>query len=341
MLALTADDIRALVPMRDAIALMKEAFRELSGGMAVAPLRTPIEVAPEQAVALFMPAAVPSVGGLGLKVVSVFPNNPTRGLPTIHALVCLIDPATGAPLAIMDGTYLTTLRTGAVSGAATDFMARQDARVLALFGAGAQAGTQAEAICAVRAIEEIRVVARSDEKGAAFINRLRVHAPEVAGRVRIVLDSANALRDADVVCMATPATAALFADDALAPGTHINAVGAYTPTMQEVPPETVARSRIVVDQREAAWAEAGDLVIARDRGLIAEEDIYAELGELVSGAKSGRQSPTEITFFKSVGNAVQDIAVGRCAVDRAASRGLGQTINLNPQPPLHRDGEGE
>ena len=329
MLALAADDIRALVPMRDAIALMKEAFRELSEGAAVAPLRTPIEVAPERAVSLFMPAAVPSVGGLGLKVVSLFPNNPARGLPTIHAIVCLIDPKNGAPLAIMDGTYLTALRTGAVSGAATDLMARPEAKRLALFGAGAQAVTQAEAICAVRPIEEIRLVARSAAKGAAFIERLRIHAPDLADRVHVVLDPAAALRGAEVICTATPATAALFADAAVEPGTHINAVGAYTPTMQEVPPETVARARIVVDQREAAWAEAGDLVIARDLGIITADGIYAELGELASGAKPGRHAPDEITFFKSVGNAVQDIAVGRRAVDRAASQGRGQTINLS------------
>lgn len=329
MLALTADDIRTLVPMRDAIALMKEAFRELFDGAAIAPLRTPIEVAPEHAVSLFMPAIVPSVGGLGVKVVSVFPNNPSRGLPTIHAIICLINPENGAPLAIMDGTYLTALRTGAVSGAATDLMARPQARILALFGAGAQAVTQAEAICAVRPIEEIRLVARSAEKGAAFIERLRIHAPSLADCVYIVRDSAEALRDADVICTATPATAALFADAAVEPGTHINAIGAYTPTMQEVPPKTVARARIVVDQREAAWAEAGDLVIARDLGLITSDAIYAELGELVSGAEPGRHSSDEITFFKSVGNAVQDIAVGRCAVDRAASQGRGQTINLS------------
>ncbi len=329
MLALTADDIRVLVPMDDAIALMKEAFSALSNGTAVAPLRTPIEVAPERAVSLFMPAAVPSVGGLGLKVVSVFPHNPSRGLPTIHALVCLINPENGAPLAIMDGTYLTALRTGAVSGAATDLMARPDTSVLALFGAGAQAITQAEAVCAVRQITEIRLVARSREKGEAFIARARDQAPGIAERVRIVLDPAEAVRGADIICTATPATTALFADGDLTPGTHINAVGAYTPFMQEIPPETVGRSRIVVDQREAAWAEGGDLVIARDLGLITEADIYAEIGELAGGTKSGRYAPDEITFFKSVGNAVQDIAVGRRAVDRARERGIGQTINLS------------
>ncbi len=329
MLALTADDIRVLVPMNDAIVLMKEAFRELANGAAVAPLRTPIEVAPEHAVALFMPAAVPSVGGLGLKIVSVFPNNPSRNLPTIHALVCLISPEDGTPLAIMDGTYLTALRTGAISGAATDLMARPDTRVLALFGAGAQAVTQAEAVCAVRPIEEIRLVARSREKGEAFIARMHNDAPTIAERITFVLDPAQAVQGADVICTATPATIALFADTDVSPGAHINAVGAYTPAMQEIPPETVARSRIVVDQREAAWAEAGDLVIARDRGMITETDIYAEIGELARGTKPGRLARDEITFFKSVGNAVQDIAVARHAVDRARARGRGQTINLS------------
>ncbi len=328
MLALTAADIRSLVPMSDAIALMKEAFRELSTGAASAPLRTPVEVPGHHAVSLFMPAAVPSVGGLGLKVVSVFPDNPARGLPTIHALVCLIDPENGQPLAIMDGTYLTALRTGAVSGAATDLLARGDAHVLALFGAGAQAITQAQAVCAVRPIDEIRVVARSAEKGAAFIERMRAEDADTAAKMHLAANAAEALRGAPIICTATAATAALFLDADVEAGTHINAVGAYTPMMQEVPAETVARALIVVDQRVAAWAEAGDLVIARDAGLIAADDVHTELGELVAGTKPGRQSPEQITFFKSVGNAVQDIAVGRRAVDRARERGMGQTVNL-------------
>jgi len=329
MLALTAGDIRQLVPMRDAIDLMKEAFRELSSGAATAPLRTPIEVPRAHAVSLFMPAAVPSVGGLGLKVVSVFPDNAARGIPTIHALVCLINPEDGTPLAIMDGTYLTALRTGAVSGAATDLLSRPESRILALFGTGAQAVTQALAVCAVRPIQEIRVVPRSVAKGEAFIERVRGQDSATAAKMRVVTDPAAALRGADVICTATAATTALFRDTNVEPGTHINAVGAYTPAMQEIPAETVARAVIVVDQRAAAWAEAGDLVIARDNGLITEENIYAELGELVAGTKLGRQGPEQITFFKAVGNAVQDIAVGRRAVDRARAAGIGQTITLS------------
>lgn len=328
MLALTADDIRALVPMRDAIDLMKAAFRDLSSGLAFAPLRTPIEIPTEGAVSLFMPATVPSVGGLGVKVVSVFPNNPSRGVPTIHALVYLISPLDGAPLAIMDGTYLTALRTGAVSGAATDLLARKDARTLAIFGTGAQAITQAQAVCTVRGIADIRVVGRSEEKAQAFIERVRALDAATAAKMTGVRDAASALRGAHVVCTATAATVALFDDANLEPGTHINAVGAYTPAMQEIPAETVARALIIVDQRAAAWAEAGDLVIARDRGLITADDIHAELGEIVAGTKPGRQADDQVTLFKSVGNAVQDIAVGRCAVDRATDRGMGQVVDL-------------
>ncbi len=328
MLALTADDIRALVPMPEAIRLMKEAFRELSAGDAVSPLRTPIPVPTRDAVSLFMPASVPSANGLGLKVVSVFPRNREAGKPSIYAIVCLIDPDDGAPLAILNGTYLTALRTGAVSGAATDLLACPEARTLALFGAGAQATTQARAVCAVRSIEEIRVLSRSRASAEAFVARLATDAPEITARVRVATDATDAVRGADVICTATPAMAAIFADSDLAPGVHINAVGAYTPQMQEVPVETVARALVVVDERAAAWAEAGDLVIARDAGLFDDSRIHAELGELVSRHKPGRTDAAQVTLFKSVGNAVQDIAVGRFAVDQARVRGMGQEVNL-------------
>lgn len=328
MLALTAQEIRALVPMADAIAIMKDAFRDLSAGVAHAPLRTPIEVPGESAVSLFMPASVPSAGGLGLKIVSVFPNNPARGKRLIYALVCLVNPADGTPLALMDGTYLTALRTGAVSGAATDLLARPEARVLALFGAGVQAATQAEAICAVRSIKEIRVYARTPESVARFIAGMRAEKPAIGDRMRPAATATDALNGAEIVCTATTATAALFADADLAPGTHINAVGAYTPMMQEIPIETVARALVIVDQRAAAWAEAGDLVKARDAGMLHEDGIHAELGEIVALTKPGRTRDDEITFFKSVGNAVQDIAVGRRAVDLARARGMGQEIAL-------------
>ena len=327
MLALTAADVQTLVPMTDAIALMKAAFADLSAGLALAPVRTPVPIPAESAVTLVMPASVPSVSGLGLKVVSVFPHNPAHGKPLIHALVVLIDPTDGAPLAVLDGTALTALRTGAVSGAATDLLALPDAHVLTLFGAGAQAVTQARAVCAVRSINEIRIISRTPERITQFIAQMRESDPEIGALMHAVATPRNALNNAHIICTATTATEPLFADTDVAPGTHINAVGAYTPMMQEVPSETVARAYVVVDQFAAAWEEAGDLIKARDAGLM-HEDSAVELGAIVNGMSPGRISPTQITLFKSVGNAVQDIAVARRAFDRARERGMGQNITL-------------
>ncbi len=229
MLALTANDVRVLVPMADAIPLMKAAFADLSAGRAYAPVRTPVPTAAENGVTLVMPAAVPSVAGLGLKVVSVFPRNPAHGKPLIYALVVLIDPTDGAPLAVLDGTGLTALRTGAVSGAATDLLARPDAQILALFGAGVQAVTQARAVCAVRPITEIRVYSRTPERVTQFIAAMHETDPAIGTMMRPANTSAEALRGAHIVCTATTATAPLFNDKEIAPGMHLNAVGAYTP----------------------------------------------------------------------------------------------------------------
>jgi ornithine cyclodeaminase len=261
-----------------------------------------------------------------LKVVSVFPHNPARhGLPSIHALVVLIDAETGRPAAVLDGTYLTALRTGAASGAATRILARPDARVLAMFGAGAQAPAQVQAVCAVRPIERVWVVNRTRARAEALIQALR--AQGIAAELRVAPSAAAALAEADVVCCATSSPTPLFDDADLRPGTHLNGVGAFTPHMAEVPPAAVARARVFVDQRTAAWAEAGDLIQARDAGLLDERGVV-ELGQVIAGQAPGRTSDTEITFFKSVGNAVQDVAVAQIALAEAARLGLGMEVAI-------------
>jgi alanine dehydrogenase len=329
MLVLTRNEVRELVPMVEAIALMKVAFAELSAGRTVSPLRTVVSLADREGDALFMPAYVPAMDALGLKSVNVFRRNPQRGLPVIHAVVSLVDSETGQPLAIMDGTYLTALRTGAVSGAAADLLARADSSVLAAIGAGAQGVTQIAAICAVRPIERVIAVDVSDESLRRLRETIARDWPEIRNRLETTSDAAAAVRRADIICTATTSHTPVFDDADVRPGTHISAVGAYTPEMQELPAETVVRATVVVDAIDAALAEAGDLIIPLREGLVGREHFARELGMVASGTAPGRTSDDEITLFKSVGNAVQDVVVAKRAVERAKERGLGTEIELS------------
>ncbi len=317
---LTQDDVRSAITMRQAIDAMRQAFGQLSAGHARVPLRLPLET--EKGVTLFMPAYLQRTGDLGAKIVSVYGDNPARGLPMINALVLVLDNQTGMPLALMDGTYLTALRTGAGSGLATELLAREDAEVAAVFGAGAQARTQLEAVRAVRPIREVRIVSRTRASAQRF-------ASEIEGiDVRVMDDRSAAVRGADIIVAATTSSTPVFDGRDVEPGTHINGIGSYTPAMQEVDAAVVQRAKIVVDQREAALEEAGDLIIPIRQGLIRAEDIYAELGEIVNGEKAGRTSDDEITFFKSVGNAAQDVVTARWALEAAEERGLGTLVAL-------------
>lgn len=327
MLALTKADLRATVSMPDAIDLMKVAFRELSAGRAIAPLRTVIPAADGVSSMLVMPAYVAAAAALGFKVVSIFPNNPGRGLSTLNALVTVVDHETGVPRAILNGAYLTALRTGAVSGAATDLLARQEAATLVIFGAGKQAVTQAAAVCAVRPIERIHIVGRSDAHFDRFRQDIETDWPELADRLVFGTDPA-VVAEADVVCLATTSKTPVYDHAHLRPGTHVNGVGSFTPEMQEAPAETIATATVVVDQLEAALEEAGDLIVPLRAGTITRDRIRYELGEVAARNSPLRQRDDEITYFKSVGNAVQDMVVASLAVQRAEERGLGQQIDL-------------
>jgi alanine dehydrogenase len=328
VLALSRSDLKQLVPMREAVELMKTAFLELSEGRAKAPVRAVVEVNDDPSAMLMMPGFVPAASALGFKVVDFFAGNPSRGLPTINAIVCLMDQDTGVPLGIMEGGYITALRTGAVSGAATDLMARPDSNVLAVIGAGVQGVTQAAAVCSVRPIERIIAVDQRPEQLDRYRQMVAADWPDLAGMISTTTDPAEALAVADIICTATTSRSPVFSDTDLRPGTHINAVGAFTPEMQEVPPETVVRARIVVDNVDAILAEAGDLLKPLNDGLIDQNHFSTELGHVVAGKAPGRENDTEITFFKSVGNAVQDVVVARYAVDAATAAGVGIPLDL-------------
>jgi ornithine cyclodeaminase len=325
---ISRDELRRAVSMAQAIEIVKAAFAQLSAGEADVPIRTRLDVTKRDGVSFVMPAFLRESDQLGLKIVSVFPRNTELRLPTIHALVAVIDAETGRPTALMDGTYLTALRTGAATGAATDLLARRDARVAALIGAGGQARTQLEGICEVRDIEEVRIYSRPRESAEKFVEEMRGAEGRMPASVRVVASSQEALANADVVCTATTATAPVFEDAHLETGTHVNAIGSFTPEMQEIPEDTVRRARLVVDSREACWAEAGDLLIPLEKGLITKDDVHAELGEIVAGTKSGRGSDEEVTLFESVGNAVQDISVANKALEEAKKRDLGVELEI-------------
>jgi alanine dehydrogenase len=325
MRILTQDDVRQALPMKQAIEALKPAFAQLSTGKADVPLRTPLTVDRHNGVTLFMPAYLSDDDSMAIKIVSVFNDNPAKGLPLIHALVVVVDAETGQPSAVMDGSYLTALRTGAASGVATELLARPDASSVAVFGAGVQGRTQLEAVCAVRQIERAWVYDLAARQAVLFAEEMteRLSLP-----VEVAVASSEALEQADVICTATTSSSPVFDDADVRPGTHINAVGAYTPQMQEVPAETVVRAKVVIDHREASLAEAGDLLIPLDEGLMTQDQIYAELGEIAAGLKQGRENPDEITLFKSVGVAVQDVAAAGAALASARQLGLGREVEL-------------
>ncbi|MBI5839540.1 MAG: ornithine cyclodeaminase family protein [Chloroflexi bacterium] len=329
MLILNADDVRKALPMDEAIEAMKQAYASLSAGKADVPLRTRLSIPPHEAVSLFMPAYVQTdtAEALAVKVVSLFPKNPSRGLAFIQAAVIAFEADTGRAVALLEGSALTAIRTGAGSGAAIDILSRFDSRVVAIFGAGAQGRTQLEAACTVRKIDQAWIYDSDAEKAAAF-------AKELAGQGRIPRDlrpaatPQTAVSNADIICTATTSTSPVFNDKDLKPGAHISAVGSYTPEMVEVPPETIQRAKVVVDSRSAVLAESGDLIQPMKNGLITESHVFAELGEIVLGRKPGRESNEEITYFKSVGVAVQDAMAAQLALKNAKAKNLGRDVDF-------------
>jgi ornithine cyclodeaminase/alanine dehydrogenase-like protein (mu-crystallin family) len=320
MRILSAADVLAAVDMRGAIDAMREAFVALSRGEAVVPLRLALET--PGGTALFMPGHLPGLGATAAKIVTVHPGNTARGLPVIHAAVLVLDPDTGRALALMDGTRLTALRTGAAGGLAADLLALREASVVALFGSGVQARTQLEAVRCVRPVREVRIVSNDQDSAHAL-------AAEQEGiRVSVVRDRAAALRGAHVVVTATDSRTPVFDGTLVEPGTHVTGVGSYTPAMREVDTALVRRARVFVDQREAALAEAGDLAGPIAEGEVGAGVIVGEIGEVAAGLRPGRTADDQITFFKSVGNAVQDVAIAARVLAAAEREGRGLLVDL-------------
>ncbi len=310
---LDADSIRNAVPVAELLDAVERAYRDVAAGRDRSPLRSRVELPGGDL--LLMPGVRAGGSGSTVKLVTVVPANAERGLPTIQALVIWFDAETGRPLAILDGETVTAMRTGAASGVATRLMARIDATTLSVLGAGGQAEWQVRAVVAARPIRRILVYARSPVARRAFA---RAMAEATGIETAMTASAEEAVREADVLCCATTSSVPVFDADWLRPGTHINGIGAYRIGMIEIPPEAFARaSMVAVDAKAAALAEAGDLVAAIERGLVAEADLV-ELGDVAPDWAAQRPADA-VTVFKSVGLAIQDVA----AAEIIAARLLG------------------
>lgn len=334
MRILSRADLQGLLTPKAALDAIEAAFRAVAEGRIDAPVRLPVAVPGDGAAAggviLYMPAVLRPGGGdagaTGAKVVSVFGGNRARGLPLIHAVYLLQDAATGRPVALLEAGWLTGLRTAAASALAATRLAREDARVLSLLGAGVQGASHLEAMLRVRPISRVVVASRSQASAERFVADGRRRHPAVAFEVAADTDSAVAA--GDIVVGATTSGTPVVRGACLRPGTFVALVGAFTPQTREADTEAVRRSRVYVDTYEGALAEAGDLLIPMAEGAFSREEIVGDLAGLVSGRVPGRRDPSEIILFKSVGAAVEDLAVATLAVRLAEARGAGTEIAL-------------
>jgi len=318
-LLLNRANLEQILDASSVIDAVERGFGDYSAGRVQMPVRTAIRVTDPPGVMLVMPCAMTESRALGTKLVTVYPQNPSRSLPTIGALYVLSDYDTGFPVAVMDAGFITGLRTAAASAVATKYLARQDAKTLGIFGTGVQGYYHALAIPVVRQIERILVWGSSPEKSRAFAERLN----ESGSAEVVAASSAEEAAGADIVVTGTTSTTPLFPGSHLAPGAHVNNVGSHAAASREMDTEAVVRSTVVVDAYEAAWAESGDILIPIDEGAISREHVVAELGEVVLGKKPGRQQGDEVTLFKSNGLAFQDAVTAALAVERARAAGVG------------------
>jgi len=323
-LILTKEDVMTVLNMKDCIKVVEQAFLESNKGTAVLPLRTVIT--PPDGLSLYMPAYLKKMGALACKVVTVYKDNPKKqNLPVTIGKVLLQNPKSGEVICIMDGGYLTAVRTGAASGVATKYLARdEENQVAGIFGAGVQAQMQLIAMCEVRDISKAIVYDISDEAVKRFIDKLNkkldidiVHATNV-----------DEVLQADIICTATSSPTPIFDGTIVKTGIHINGIGSHTPNARELDTAIIKRSKFIGDSKEACLKEAGDFIIPLNDGDIDESHFYADLGEIIAGDKPGREYTNEITIFKSNGLAIQDAATAKLVYDKAIEAGIGQNIDL-------------
>jgi alanine dehydrogenase len=322
-LLLTEDDVRRVLDLDDLIETMESALAGFSSGQVEQPIRTIVPVEPTAFFGV-MPAFLKRPQALGAKLVTVFGGNVQRNLPTHLATILLLDPETGALLSIMDGRYITEMRTAAVSAVSARLLARPDARDLAIIGSGVQARSHLETLGHIRTLDRVRVWSPDRAHVEAFVREMFTPERQVAaaGSAREAVSGAN------LVVVATSSATPVFDDDWIHAGTHIMAVGACRPNQREMDPATVTRARLFVDSKAAALVESGDVVLAIHEGRFGERHIQGELGELALGRVEGRRSPDEVTIFKSLGMAVEDVSTAEMVYRRAAEKGIGRGFTI-------------
>jgi alanine dehydrogenase len=317
--------VARLLPMDDCMDAVAEALTSLARGDALMPLRTIVWLPDGSGGLAAMPSALPSAGALGIKVITVFPGNVGTELDAHQGAVLLFEGEHGRLLAIIDATEITAIRTAAVSGVATRLLAREDAADLAILGSGTQARSHLEAMLSVRPVRQVRVWSRTPERSEAFGERASAR---FGVRIEVMSNAREAVDGADLICTTTASPQPILLGEWLAPGAHVNAIGAVGPTNRELDTRAIARSRLYVDRRESATNEAGEFVQAQAEGAIGQDHIVGEIGEVLAGMAPARQSPEEITVFRGVGLAIEDLAAARSIYRRAVDEGAGVRIEL-------------
>lgn len=312
---LTGEAVRNCVSIEACIDLMASTMVSVSSGTAVLPQRSIVGLGSSGSAFVVMPGAISSPDVFGTKLVSFFPSN--APLPAIQGLIVVFEGRTGRPIAVVDAVAVTALRTAAASGLATRLLAREDAKTLALIGYGVQAESHLQAMQAVRPLERVVVWGRSQEKAREFAQRHRVSA---GIEISVAPDARSAVEQADIICTVTSSPTPVLEGRWLKPGTHLNLVGAFTPTTREADSEAIRRARLFVEIREFALREAGELLIPIAQGELTADHIAGEIADVIRGSVSGRRSPEEITAYKSLGNVAQDLATAAYAHEQVAGR---------------------
>ena len=328
MLLLSKEDIKSVFTMKDAIEAVKEAFMLFNQGKSVVPLRTVIQAPKYQGAMLFMPGFVEEMDTAAVKIISIFPKNIDMGKPSAPATVLLMDGTTGEVSSILDGTYVTQLRTGAASGAAFDVLAVKNAKKGALIGTGGQAAAQLEAMITARKLEQVKVFDANAERTEAFAKQMQEELKAYGTKILAAKSSDEAIEDADLIVTVTPSSKPVFDGSKVKKGATVSCVGSYQPHMQEMDPVILTRaSKIIFDSKDAVLSEAGDILIPLGDGTITEKDFTGDLGEILLGKIKGRENDDEIIVFKTVGIAAQDLVTAKKIYDKAAKEKSGTLWN--------------